>query len=275
MSTIIDIGVNFSSAKFTNYHSTLLEHAYLAYVEAIICISNSRKEWDTNINLVKQYSNDKVKLYTTIGIHPHNAQNVTDNTWRELEEYILKNNVVAVGECGLDYNRMFSPKNVQIATFKKQIELANKYKKPLYLHERDAGEDMIQILREAKEKYPDLTGVIHCFTGDKATMQQYLTLGFYIGITGWICDKRRNSELVDAIKSLPLEQLMIETDAPWLIPYEYKKKWDTTRSEPDCLDYIINDIAKYTGFSVENIRKTTTANAKKLFGLQCLKNDLI
>ncbi len=263
--TIIDIGVNLGSKQFANYHATYLDHTYQAYVESIISISNCRKEWDVNLGLIDNYKENPIKIYTTIGIHPHSAKEVKDIMYTEMLDYLSKPNVVAVGECGLDYNRLYSTAEVQKQVFLKQIEIAAKIKKPLYLHERDASEDMIEILTKAKATYPELKGVIHCFTGNKETINAYLKLGFYIGITGWICDNRRNGDLIEAIKCLPLDKLMIETDSPWLVPHEYMEKYNTKRNESDSLSYVIDAISFHTKYSVEEIRKSSKENTIKLF----------
>ena len=265
---MIDIGVNFSSKQFNNYHDTYIEHCEISGISKIITISNSQKEWDSNMKLVEKYKNNKVKVYTTIGCHPHNAKEAAnDEYYKKMLKYFDMNNVVAIGEAGLDYNRLFSSKEKQIEVFKKQIEIAHILNKPLFLHERDADEDMIKILSETKKKYPDIRGVIHCFTGKKSTMLKYLELGFYIGITGWICDNRRNADLVEAIKYLPIEKMMIETDAPWLIMYEYTKRFNTKRNESDALEYIVDSISTHTGYSVDNIIKFSTQNAIDFFNL--------
>jgi TatD DNase family protein len=271
-STIIDIGVNLSSKQFEGYHAELLEHAYQAYVEAIICISNSQKDWRANLDLIEKHKNSPVKLFSTLGIHPHNAKQATDSTWEEFQQFYSKNKkfIVAIGECGLDFNRKFSPQDTQITVFQRQIELGRELDLPLYMHERDAAKEMIEILQKsaAEHKEQPLRGVIHCFTGDKSTLQAYLDLGLYIGITGWITDHRRNGELLEALRILPLERLLIETDAPFLCPLPYQKQWKTRRAEPDCLDYIIKAISEATGYGVEEIRQNSTTNAKKLFNLK-------
>ena len=262
---VSDIGVNFSSKQFKGYHDVYLNHAYDAYIESIVCISNSRAEWDSNVELILEHKDQPVKLYTTIGIHPHNAKSCAgtgDETFTEMLSYLKNSSVVAIGECGLDFNRMFSTREQQIAVFKRHLDMAESTGMPLYLHDREASTDMIQLLSERK----DLHGVVHCFTGNKSVMHAYLDMGFHIGITGWICDTRRNKDLLDAVKELPLNRLLIETDAPWLTPLEYTKEFGTKRNESDALEYVVKAISKYTGHSIGDIKRASRKNAQELFG---------
>lgn len=289
---IYDIGINLGSAKYRNYHKTLLENAFKASVRGVISISNSRSEWELNIKLCDQFKDNDVKIFCTIGVHPHDAKSVDVSNLQDFQDSIIDficdhspatsatsatsvtsvepskhKKVVAIGECGLDYNRMFSPKNVQIQVFKAHIEVAAYLDLPLYIHERDSGEDMIRLLTEAKQKHPNLRGVIHCFTGKKDTMMAYLKLGFYVGVTGWICDDRRNKDLLDAVKSLPLDRLMVETDGPWLTPPEFVDAHQTTRNESSSLPYIIERIAITMGYSTDTIKEASLKNTQLLFGI--------
>jgi TatD DNase family protein len=263
-----DCGVNLSDDQYINYVETLKEHSIDGGIKGWIVISNSEKEWIKNLSHCKKYSDSNFIIKTTIGIHPHNAKSVNINSWNNLESIIANNkNIVAIGECGLDYNRMFSPKDIQIKIFTEQIELAHKYKLPLYLHERDAHEDFYNILSIYKIKYPDLRGIVHCFTGNKTNMEKYLELGFYIGITGWLCDNRRNKDLILAVKDLPLEKLILESDSPYLIPISYSKKYDTRRNQPDSLSYVVDKISKITQEKHQDIMKMASTNTKTLFDL--------
>lgn len=266
---MIDAGVNLCSKQFNNYHDTLIEHAKEAGLNGFITISNSHKEWKQNLNLIRQYSNDQFKIYMTIGIHPHNAKEVTtDNVYDELTQLVQSNScIVAIGECGLDYDRNFSPKSKQIEVFKKHIELSLLLNKPLYLHERDAHDDFYNTLLEYKNNCANLKGIVHCFTGKKEHMMKYIELGLYIGITGWICDKRRNHDLVEAVKDLDLNKLILETDAPWLIPFEYSKHWNTKRNQPDAIYYVSSVLSNILEISEESIINKSSQNISKLFSL--------
>lgn len=278
---IIDIGINLGSPKYKGYHEDILNHAFLSDIMAIISISNSRGEWDKNLKLIEEFKIKEhiVKIYCTIGIHPHNASTIINLDDKPIEKFtklaklkedLLKyhkntTDVVAVGECGLDFNRLYSPRETQIDVFMVHIDVAAETGKPLYLHERDSSTEMIKILTEAKAKYPHLRGVIHCFTGNRRTLRAYIDLGFYIGITGWICDNRRNQDLLDAVMVLPLNKLLIETDGPYLTPPQYVKRFDTKRNESDSLEYIIKRLSIEMEESVERIRSQTYKNTLKLF----------
>ena len=196
----------------------------------------------------------------TLGIHPHDSRNSSCNyITRNL--YNGENNCIAIGECGLDFNRMYSPKEQQIDIFKEQVQLAKKYNMPLILHERDAKEKFLEIIR----KYNYTNGVVHCFTGDKETVKEYLDLGFYIGITGWICDERRNQELKEAVKEIPLDKLLVETDSPYLLPKKYGVKG---KNKPENVRYVVKELSLILRIDEEELRKKVFENTTKLFGLK-------
>ena len=175
---------------------------------------------------------------------------------------MLANNkqVIAIGECGLDYNRDFSPRDIQRNIFSRQLKLAEQLDLPVYLHERDASEDMLSILQSHKVR-----GVLHCFTGDEDALKHYLALGLYIGITGWVCDERRGEALQQLIPSIPLERLLIETDAPFLIPRTITPKPKSRRNEPCYLPYVCQTIADLKGLEFATVAKQTTLNFQQLF----------
>ena len=265
---MVDIGVNLISSQYNGYHQTIFDHAYDAGLHGIIGISNGENECYQNMELLEKFKDHKLKLWVTIGVHPHNAKNVKD--FDKMEKLYSDKRVVAIGECGLDYNRMFSSKQTQIEVFKRHLEFYKKYSKPLYLHDRDATDDMLMILETfmTENKIDKLNGVVHCFTSKREVMERYIKLGLYIGITGWICDKRRNSDLVESVKVLPLELLLVETDSPFLTPPEYGNKWKTRRNQPDSLEFVVNEIALIKKVSTDAVWNATMANTKKLFGIE-------
>jgi TatD DNase family protein len=265
---MFDCGVNLSSKQFSNYIPTLKTHSVETGLGGWISISNAENEWEQNLSYCRKYSDSEFTIKTTIGIHPHNARHATPSSWTLLESFVPNNNkIIAIGECGLDYNRMFSSKEVQMEVFIAQIELGAKYKLPLYLHERDAHNDFYNLLALYKAKYPNLNGLVHCFTGNLNQMKKYLDLGFYIGITGWLTDDRRNQDLVQAVKNLPLSKLIVETDSPFLIPHTYSKQWNTKRNQPDSIMQIVDKISEVTGKKKELIIKMSISNAKTLFNI--------
>lgn len=218
MSKYIDIGANLHHPQFSDLDKVLTDSKTGGVNQIIITGTNSKRSFDAD-NLVSKYIDPKYPvLYSTAGVHPHDAsREITNkNCFLTLEKLLNKKTVVAVGECGLDYNRMFSTKEDQISMFIKQIELAIAYDKPLFLHERDAFDDFYNILKKYEKN--KLKGVVHCFTGTKANALKYLELGYYIGLTGFICDNKRNRYTLEALKVIPIDRLLIETDAPFMNP---------------------------------------------------------
>lgn len=200
--------------------------------------------------------------YGTAGIHPHNADRATQEDFAGIEKILSGNQkVVAVGECGLDYDRMFSTKENQIRCLEKHIVLAEKLDKPLFLHERSASEDFIRRFK----KHQDICrkSVVHCFTGDSKVLKQYLSLGFFIGITGWICDDRRAKELRSAVRMIPLDRILLETDAPYLTPKNVPGL-DRTNT-PQNIMYVARELAKYMKVSEETLIEHARKNTERLF----------
>lgn len=201
-----DIGVNLFCRQFPKPEQ-VVNHAAAAGVCCILT-GTDRKENRLIDEFVKKYD-----AFGTAGIHPHNADSAGKEDFEQIEKLIAGNSrIVAVGECGLDFDRMFSTRENQIRCLEKHIVLAEKLDKPLFLHERSAAEEFAKRFK----RHPEICrkSVVHCFTGDKKTLDQYLSMGFSIGITGWICDDRRGKELREAVKLLPLDRVLIETDAP-------------------------------------------------------------
>jgi TatD DNase family protein len=205
------------------------------------------------------------RLFATAGVHPHHATELTVEALSELEELARHPEVVAAGECGLDYFRDFSPRPVQQKAFHQQLELAARVGKPVFLHQRDAHEDFLAILKEHRQSLSG--GVTHCFTGSGPEMQTYLELGFAIGITGWICDERRGAHLVPLMREIPADRLLLETDGPYLLPRDLHPKPASRRNEPSLLPHIAAVIARARGESVETLARTSTRATRALFNL--------
>ncbi len=211
--------------------------------------------------------NDFVKtheVFGTAGIHPHNADRAGQEDFQEIEQKIAANErLVAVGECGLDYDRMFSTKENQIRCLEKHIVLAKKLGKPLFLHERSAADDFVK----RSKKHPEVCArsVVHCFTGDKRTLDQYLSMGFSIGITGWICDDRRAKELREAVSIIPLDRILVETDAPYLTPRNVPGLSRT--NVPQNVVYVVRELAKYMKVSEDVLAQRARENTERVFGL--------
>lgn len=262
----MDIGANLTDKQFHEDLNQVVDDAFNEGIVAIILTGTSvRNSWNamqTVNRFKKKYPN---RLYSTAGIHPHDAKSYNETEHKTLELYLKGENIVAVGECGLDFNRNFSTPDAQIRCFRAHIELALQHKLPLFIHERDAFEKTIEIFDEYLPQLVEnhINVVIHCFTGNSMQIKEYIKRGFYIGITGWITDKRRNANLVEAIQYVPLDKLMVETDSPYLTPYKAKKR----RNEPQFLKYIINEIAKLRNEPEEKIKEITINNTINFFDL--------
>lgn len=252
-----DGGVNMFDARMP-VEETLLD-AQNAGVEKICLITTHPQEWEQAEALYQQYPS---QLCYTLGIHPHNAKDAKPEDWEVLRAKARKPGVVAIGECGLDYNRDFSPRDVQRAVFKEQLKIAGELNCPVYLHERDAFDDQLACLAPFKDSIK--SGIAHCFTGDTQQMQAYLSLGLYIGITGWICDPKRGRTLREAIDILPVNRLILETDAPYLYPKTRKPK--QRNNAPAYLPFIGATVAELKGLELQQLEAVCFANAKQLFG---------
>ena len=202
-------------------------------------------------------------MFYTIGVHPHHANEINDGYLKKLKDVIATNNPHAIGETGLDFFRNLSTYEEQIYAFEEKIKIAIYTNKPLFLHQRDSHDDFIKILRKYSSDISK--AVVHCFTGTQGQLDDYLELDCYIGITGWICDEKRNVELRKAIKKIPLEKLMIETDCPYLIPKNLVEKPKNNRNEPTNLNHIINEIAVLMEIDIDILRKQTFENTINYF----------
>lgn len=261
---LIDIGVNLSHASFDEDIDSVIERAQAAGVSAMIVTGTDLDQSLKAHQLSLRYPG---LLFSTAGIHPHDAKDFTATSMAQLKQLAKCAPVVAIGESGLDFNRLFSTKEQQIHAFEQHIELAIELQMPLFLHERDAHQCQWEILHQYRDQLSEV--VIHCFTGSQQQAFSYLDLNCSLGITGWICDERRGQHLHAFIGAIPLSQLMIETDAPYLMPRVKPRPPLTSkrRNEPCTLPYILEEIAKHSPHSVEHIARTTTANARRFFRL--------
>ncbi len=261
--SLIDIGVNLTNKKFADDIPAVLDSAWEYYLESMILTGTTLQGSTTSLDIVKQYDNpQKLRLYSTAGIHPHYSSGYGYRAHQELTKLLKDPKVVAVGECGLDYNRMFCKKEIQLKCFHAHMKLAKECNKPLFLHERDAHDDFCEIIRN----YQPAKMVVHCYTGNRKQAEEYVQLGAYIGITGWICDQRRNADLLDALKSIPVERLMIETDAPFLLPH-YDPVTKITRNEPSYLSYVAKRLSQELQMPYDKLCEQLRINTKQFFQL--------
>lgn len=204
-------------------------------------------------------------LFATAGVHPHHAEELDSGQLPVLAALVARPGVVAIGECGLDFYRDFSPRAQQETAFSLQLELAMQTGLPVFLHQRDAHARFLAILDECGARMP--AGVAHCFTGGPEELADYLDRGLYVGVTGWLCDERRGHALREAARILPLDRVMIETDAPYLLPRNLEPKPRTRRNEPMYLPHILQALARLMGLEPERLAEATTRNAETLFRL--------
>jgi len=208
------------------------------------------------------------RLYATAGVHPHDAKSFNAAVTVSLRELASAVEVVAIGECGLDYNRDFSPRDSQRSAFAAQVELACELNMPLFLHEREAADDLLAVLDHAALSTGTLPPIcVHCFTGNEATLDRYLERDYYIGITGWICDERRGHHLHQLVQRIPANRMMIETDAPYLLPRTIQPRPKSRRNEPSFLPYVVDTIARACEVSTLEIANRTSSTARDFFRL--------
>jgi TatD DNase family protein len=199
-------------------------------------------------------------------VHPHHAVDFDAHTTAALRSLLANPKLVAVGECGLDFFRDYSPREAQRRAFAAQLELAAEVGKPVFLHQREAHEEFLALLEPVRARLAG--GVAHCFTGGPAELAAYLELDLHIGVTGWVCDERRGAELRAAVPRIPLERLLVETDAPYLLPRDLTQKPRDRRNEPQFLPHVVARVAALMGRPAELVAEATTANAERLFGLR-------
>lgn len=259
---LVDIGVNLTHKRFRADLDDVIARARAAGVTAMVVTGTSLAGSWAAWELARTRPD---VLSSTAGVHPHNARECGDRTLAELRDLAGRPEVRAIGECGLDYDRNFSPPDVQRRWFAAQVDLAAELSMPLFLHERAAHADFLAILRERRAALP--AAVIHCFTGDAAELERYLEIDLHIGITGWICDDRRGSHLRDLIGRIPPERLMIETDAPFLLPRDLTRPPPGRRNEPALLPHVLDRVALSAGRPREVMARTTSETARRFFRL--------
>jgi TatD DNase family protein len=255
---LADIGANLTHASFRDDLEAVLERARTHGVATIVVTGTTVEESRRAAELAEAYG-----LYATAGVHPHHARECDEATLPALRELARHPRVVAIGECGLDFNRNYSPHPDQEKWFTAQLELALELGKPLFLHSRDAHPRFASMLREHRVE----KAVAHCFTGEGAELRAYLELGLHIGITGWICDERRGTHLLELVKQIPGDRLLLETDSPYLTPRDLHPQPKARRNEPAHLPHILRTVARARGEAPDALAEATTRNARALFGI--------
>lgn len=259
---LIDIGVNLTDKAFNNQVETILHNAIEQRVDKFIITGTKLEEFPHAQQLSEQFTDH---CFFTVGIHPHYSKYWVEEYYEKLKAQAQHPKAVAIGETGLDYNRNFSEPHAQRHAFEQQLKLAGELQMPLFLHERDAHDDQLALLKRYRDDVPG--GVTHCFTGNADELKHYLDLDLYIGITGWICDERRGQHLQELVKTIPLNRLLIETDAPYLLPRTLKPKPKSRRNEPAFLRHICEQVSAILDMPSNELADITTENAATLFNL--------
>lgn len=262
---LIDIGVNLTNASFAHKEQAVLDRAYEAGVGQLVLTGTHVESSEQALELCLRLDESGQRLFSTAGVHPHAASDWTATTEHRLHALLKENQVRAVGECGLDFNRDFSPRPQQEKVLEAHLALAVELQMPVFLHERDASQRLLEILRDYRDKLP--AAVVHCFTGEQRALFSYLDLDLHIGITGWICDERRGTHLHPLVKDIPRGRLMLESDAPYLLPRSLRPKPKNGRNEPAYLPEVLREVALHRGESLEDVAAHTTACARAFFGL--------
>lgn len=261
---LIDIGINLAHDSYDADRDAVLARAQAAGVTQMIITGSSLPSSARAAALARTQPR---RLFATAGVHPHHAAELTAASVSELAQLARAAEVVAVGECGLDYFRNYSPPAAQQRAFHRQLELARRLDKPVFLHQREAHADFLAILREHGENW---RGVAHCFTGSAEQLESYLALGLAIGVTGWINDERRGTHLIALMPHIPAERLLLESDGPYLLPRDLRPKPASRRNEPAYLPLVAAAVARARGETLAALAASSTAAARALFGLPAL-----
>jgi TatD DNase family protein len=258
---LVDIGLNLAHDSFDRDRATVVETAVAAGVRHMVITGSTLESTRAAIELARAAP---ARFRATAGIHPHHAREFHSADVPALRALMREPEVGAAGECGLDHFRNFSPHEDQERVFRLQLELAAELGKPVFLHQRDAHDAFMAILREYRSRLP--AGVAHCFTGDECELRDCLALDLSIGITGWICDERRGRHLRELVRLIPADRLMLETDAPYLLPRDLQPKPQSRRNEPKYLPHVLATVAACRGDAPEALAEATSRNALSFFG---------
>lgn len=253
-----DIGANLAHDSFDADRDAVLQRAREAGVTRIVVTGSSADSSRKALDLARATPG----LFATAGLHPHHAAEYSAAHASLFRELAAHPEVVALGECGLDYFRDCSPRTDQQRAFAAQLALAVDARKPVFLHQRDAHAAFLPILREHRAQLVDV--VVHCFTDTQAALEDYLALGCYIGITGWICDERRGLGLREVARHIPDDRLLVETDAPYLLPRTAPRA-SHRRNEPAYLPYVVRALAEARAQPEQHVARITTENAQRFF----------
>ncbi|MFG0633259.1 TatD family hydrolase [Pseudomonas sp. xss_2] len=262
---LIDIGVNLTNSSFHDQQADIVERAVQAGVVQMVVTGTSLAVSEQALELCQQLDEQGQRLFSTAGVHPHDAKSWDGASERRLRQLLEQPRVKAVGECGLDFNRDFSPRPLQEKALEAQLSLAAELQLPVFLHERDASERLLAILKDYRDHLP--AAVVHCFTGEREALFAYLDMDLHIGITGWICDERRGTHLHPLVGNIAQGRLMLESDAPYLLPRSLRPKPKNGRNEPAFLPQVLHEVALHRGETPEHTARHTSECARQFFDL--------
>jgi len=251
---LFDTHTHLNAEQYNEDMETVIEHAQKEGVSYMAVVGFDRPTIKKAMEIAEKYP----FIYAIVGWHPVDAIDMTEEDLKWIEQLASHPKVVALGEMGLDYYWDKSPKEIQKEVFRKQIRLAKKVKLPIVIHNREATEDIIEILKE--EQASEVGGIMHCFSGSPEIAKECLKMKFYISLGGPVTFKNAKKPK-EVAKEVPLDKLLIETDCPYLTPHPYRGK----RNEPAYVKLVAEEIASIKGISVEELASLTTANAKKIF----------
>ncbi len=253
---LIDSHAHLEMPEFKKDLDEVLQRAKDSGIEYIFTVGTEKRDWKRALEIAQTHAS----VYAILGVHPHNAKEIDDGTYPILKQLCQNEKVKAYGEIGLDFFRNHSPRDVQLKRFREQIALAKELKLPIVIHDREAHRETLEILKS--EKAWENGGVIHCFSGDERMAKACIEMGFYISIPGSITYKTAGP-FHEIVKRLPLESLLVETDAPFLTPVPFRGK----RNEPSFVRYTAEKVAQIKGVSFEKVAHATTENARRVFRL--------
>lgn len=262
---LIDIGVNLTHPSFAQSREAVLNRAFAAGVCQLLLTGTSLHGSEEALHLCQTFSQYPDRLFSTAGVHPHDASSWRSESAAQLRQLLEQPLVRAVGECGLDFNRDFSPRPQQEKALEEQLALAVELQLPVFLHERDASQRLLEILRGFRDHLP--AAVVHCFTGEQRSLFNYLDLDLHIGITGWVCDERRGTHLHPLLREIPVNRLMLESDAPFLLPRSLRPKPKSGTNEPAFLPEVLREVARHRDVTPELLAEQTSACTRDFFAL--------
>ncbi len=262
MIELIDIGVNLTNKSLLRDLDGVMQRAADAGVWQMVVTGTTLDESRKAIELCEFFPD---RLASTSGLHPHHADDWQEHYLQDLKDLARQDCVRAIGETGLDFNRNYSTPANQEYAFQSQLELAVELQMPLFCHQRDAHRRFVEILGEYRDGISKL--VLHCFTDTREALIEYLDLDCYIGITGWICDERRGLDLQQMVKLIPDDRLLLETDAPYLLPRNISPKPASRVNEPANLPHILEQVAHHRGSSRDELARQCLRNSREFFGL--------